>query len=882
MSSSRYGNSGRSATPASSAYFQGSFESQVPSSAVSDSLQGHQHITDNSENARPYTPSLASARPSTSYSTVSRTTRPSTASGRRPRTGTTASILGLSEQQNIVCALAEARGITPAVGVAFVNVSLGEVILSQICDNQAYVKTIHKIQLASPSRIVFMSTACPPAKNTTLFSLIQELVPDATSHAFDRAAWSENAGHEHIQNLAPHSDVGPIKVALQGKYYAVCSFAAAMKYIEHQFTISFAPHSLRIRYQPSEDTMMIDVAAIQSLEIMQNTHNPKSKESLYGLLNHTCTPMGARMLRRNILQPPTGHETFLRPRLDALEELTTREELFREVRKALRLFHDVEKLLTKLIIVPTSKSISLVEEQIGQVLMLKNFLEAVPELFVALAPVQSALLVKVRELCCPGVTGPILANIQRVIEADVRYMKSPLDLRNQRTFAVKSGVNGMLDVARQTYKELTEEIHQHVDAIQGEFKIAVALKFDNGRKYWLRIKAIDFDFGAPPQLFVNVVRKKDNVECQTLDLIKLNVRLSDASNEVVIRSDVVIEELVGNLRRGASQLFKVCESVALVDMLASFAQLSATRDYVCPDITSTLALKAARHPILDRSHSGNIVPNDYYASEQHCFHIITGCNMSGKSTYIRAVALLQIMAQVGCFVPAEYAAFPIIHNIFARVSMDDNIEASLSTFSVEMREMAFILRNIDDKSLAIIDELGRGTSTRDGLAIAIAMSEALIQAGASVWFATHFIELAKVLGERPGVLNLHLASTTAETPEGLPHLQMLYKATAGTVNDTEHYGIHLARAMGFPASFINKAEEVANDLRQKREAGRQSSEARKLVARRKLLLNLHDALRQARDAGSEESLPGYLQRLQAEFVARMEGLDSMEYVTAGD
>ncbi|KAL3954271.1 hypothetical protein ACCO45_012227 [Purpureocillium lilacinum] len=843
MSSSRYGNSGRSATPASSAYFQGSFESQRECASI-HAVVGQcqtQHLVQH-----------GFANHQAEYCL-----RP------RPRTGTTASILGLSEQQNIVCALAEARGITPAVGVAFVNVSLGEVILSQICDNQAYVKTIHKIQLASPSRIVFMSTACPPAKNTTLFSLIQELVPDATSHAFDRAAWSENAGHEHIQNLAPHSDVGPIKVALQGKYYAVCSFAAAMKYIEHQFTISFAPHSLRIRYQPSEDTMMIDVAAIQSLEIMQNTHNPKSKESLYGLLNHTCTPMGARMLRRNILQPPTGHETFLRPRLDALEELTTREELFREVRKALRLFHDVEKLLTKLIIVPTSKSISLVEEQIGQVLMLKNFLEAVPELFVALAPVQSALLVKVRELCCPGVTGPILANIQRVIEADVRYMKSPLDLRNQRTFAVKSGVNGMLDVARQTYKELTEEIHQHVDAIQGEFKIAVALKFDNGRKYWLRIKAIDFDFGAPPQLFVNVVRKKDNVECQTLDLIKLN------RNWLAISG-------------GASQLFKVCESVALVDMLASFAQLSATRDYVCPDITSTLALKAARHPILDRSHSGNIVPNDYYASEQHCFHIITGCNMSGKSTYIRAVALLQIMAQVGCFVPAEYAAFPIIHNIFARVSMDDNIEASLSTFSVEMREMAFILRNIDDKSLAIIDELGRGTSTRDGLAIAIAMSEALIQAGASVWFATHFIELAKVLGERPGVLNLHLASTTAETPEGLPHLQMLYKATAGTVNDTEHYGIHLARAMGFPASFINKAEEVANDLRQKREAGRQSSEARKLVARRKLLLNLHDALRQARDAGSEESLPGYLQRLQAEFVARMEGLDSMEYVTAGD
>ncbi|UNI17140.1 MutS protein msh4 [Purpureocillium takamizusanense] len=878
MSSSRYGHShnGRFATPASSTYFQSSLESRTESSGASESPHGPQRVTDSIEDARAYTPSLASARPSTSYSTVSRATRPSTASRRRPRTGTSASILGLSEQQNVVCALAEARGVTPSVGVAFVNVSLGEVVLSQICDNQAYVKTIHKIQMASPSRVVFMSTACPPVKNTTLFSLVQELVPDATSDAFDRAAWSENEGYDHIQNLAPQSDVGPIKVALQGKYYAVCSFAAAMKYIDHQFTISFAPHSLRIRYQPSEDTMMIDVAAIRSLEIMQNAHNSKSKESLYGLLNHTCTPMGARMLRRNILQPPTGHETFLGPRFDALEELTKREELFREVRKALKPFHDVEKLLTKLIIVPTGKSITLVEEQISQVLMLKGFLEAVPKLFVALAPVQSALLVKVRELCCPEVTGPMLANIQRVIEPDVKYMRSPLDLRNQRTFAVRSGINGMLDVARQTYKELTEEIHQHVDELQDGFKIAVALKFDNGRKYWLRIKAIDFDYGSPPPLFVNVVRKKDNIECQTLDLIKLNVRLSDASNEVVIRSDAVIQDLIADLRRTASQLFKVCESVALIDMLASFAQLSMTRDYVRPDITSTLALKAARHPILDKSHVGDIVPNDYYASEQHCFHIITGCNMSGKSTYIRAVALLQIMAQVGCFVPAEYAAFPIIHNIFARVSMDDNVEASLSTFSVEMREMAFILRNIDGKSLAIIDELGRGTSTRDGLAIAIAMSEALIQTGASVWFATHFIELAKVLGERPGVLNLHLASTTAETSEGLPLLQMLYKATAGTVNDKEHYGIHLARAMGFPPSFIDKAEEVANDLRQKREANRQSSESRKLVARRKLLLNLHEALRQARDAGSDESLPGYLRSLQAEFAARMEGLDSVQ------
>lgn len=138
---------------------------------------------------------------------------------------------------------------------------------------------------------------------------------------------------------------------------------------------------------------------------------------------------------------------------------------------------------------------------------------------------------------------------------------------------------------------------------------------------------------------------------------------------------------------------------------------------------------------------GKFVPNDVYASEEHRFQIITGSNMSGKSTYIRMVSLLQIMAQIGCFVPAEFAVFPVIHQLFVRMSTDDSIEANLSTFSTEMREMAFILRNINGKSLAIIDELGRGTSTRDGLAIALAISEALIQSDSLVWFATHFHQL---------------------------------------------------------------------------------------------------------------------------------------------
>ncbi|KAJ3466231.1 hypothetical protein MRS44_006889 [Fusarium solani] len=835
----------------SSSYFQNSSTPSLPFNERPQSSLSHstQH------SAAGTTPRPGTSRPPT--------VRPGTPQERKSRNANVSSILGLSEAQSIICAISEARAVSPSVGIAFVNVSIGEAVISQICDNQSYIKTIHTLQMFAPSRILFMSTACPPNKPSSLYSLVTDLVQESQVGAQDRSAWSESDGLEYINNLAFKDDIEPLKVATQGKFYALSSFAAAMKYIQQHFSINFVPHSLRIEYRPSEDTMMIDISAIQSLEIMQNLRDPKSKDSLFGLMNHTTTPMGARMLRSSILQPPTRADLYITPRYEALDELTTNEEMFREIRKGDS---------ARLIVVPKNMPIQKVEEQINQVLMVKSFLEAVSELYIALEPATCDLLVKVRDLCHPELTNRGLDKIRHTIEADVTYMKSALDLWNQRTFAVKGGINGMLDVARQTYKEQTEEVHKYLDRLNETHGFGASLKYDNGRKYWFRLRAADFEGRSLPDEFVNVVRKKDKIECQTLALIKLNVRLADAAHEVVLRSDNIIQTLITDLRQEVPHLFRLCESIALVDMVSSFGQLATTRDYVRPEIDTAMALKGARHPVLDKTMDGGFVPNDYFASESFAFHIVTGCNMSGKSTYIRAAALLQIMAQIGSFVPAKYAAFSIVHSIFARVSLDDNIESNLSTFSVEMREMAFILRNINDKSLAVIDELGRATSNRDGLAIAIAMSEALIQSKASVWFATHFSDLTRAFAQRPGVLNLHLAATTSTTADGLPHIKMLYKATTGAVGD-EHYGINLARAIGLPQGFIDKAEEVAKDIRRKREASKRSSESSRLLARRNMILNLWAALKRGRDSGTEEGLPGYLKQLQAEFVIRMGELD---------
>lgn len=760
--------------------------------------------------------------------------------------------------------------MSPSVGLSFINITTNEVVLSQICDTQFYVRTIHKIQMYEPSTILMVHTALPPNSKSNLLSIVEAELPGTAIEPLDRKYWSEYAGLEFIQCLAFRDDLEAIKVALGGNFYATCSFAAAVKYVELSCRVTIAPHSLRIRYQPSENTMMIDLSTIHSLELIQNLQEPRSKDCLFGLLNECLTPMGSRMLRSNIIQPSSQVESTLIPRYDALEELTMKEDMFFDIRNVLKEFTDVEKLLTSLVIVPQQSSISASEAAIEIVLRVKAFAMAVPQLREALAAARTDLLKRVRDLCRTEATQPVMDIIAETINDDVTAMKKPLDMRNQRTYAVKSGVHGLLDVARQTYKEATEDVYQHVDEISKEHELAISLKFDNRRKFWLQLEQNDFEDRELPDFFINVMPRNRWIECQTLTLVQLNNRITDSHNETVMLSDKVIQQLLDEIREFVPELFRICEGIALLDMVASFAQSATTRDYVRPEISDTLALKGARHPICERLDPEKFIPNDVYANEEHRFQIITGCNMSGKSTYIRMLALIQVMAQIGSFVPAQYAAFPIIHQLFVRMSTDDSIEANMSTFSLEMREMAFILRNINNKSLAIIDELGRGTSARDGLAIALSISEALIQSGSVVWFATHFEELAKILGSRPGVLNLHLETNISHSSNEQARMTMLYKIKTGPVRE-KNYGLNLARAMGFPRRFVEVAQKVSHTLTESAEQKKDASASRRVARQRKVILDLYSTLTQLSKSEMDDAAMGsYLRRLQDEFALRMD------------
>ncbi|KAB2100972.1 MutS 4 [Alternaria gaisen] len=788
---------------------------------------------------------ITTSRPGTRRNTG----RPSTA---RPRTG--ASTIARVEAQNVVCAIAESRGISPTVGLAFVNLDTAEAVLCQICDSQTFVRTVHKLKVYGPSEILIVSTAASP--RSKLFSIIEENLEDIGSKLtlLDRRYWAESTGYEYIQSLAFKEDVEAIKVSVTGNYYAVCCMAAALKYIDLGMGLVFSLHSLRMRYEPSEGSMMIDVSTIYSLELVQNLRDPKSKDCLFGLLNETSTPMGARLLRSNILQPLTDPEV-LNTRYAAVDDLTKKEELFFATQAALKNFLDADRILTALIITPTKPTLQTTEQSINHIIMLKQFINSVRPVFEALTGTKSVMLNNIREICAPENVAPVQELIDHVINEDTTYARQPLELRNQRTYAVKSGINGLLDVARTTYKEATEDAYQHSNELSQEHDIRLDLKYDTARQFYLKIATSELEGKVLPPVFTNVIRRKKNIECQTLELMK---------------RDEAVETLIDKVHSHMSIMFKICEAVAMLDMVTAFAHLVTVNKYTQPRLTDTLAIEAGRHPIKEKIMQSKFVPNDVYATQQTRFQIVTGCNMSGKSTYIRSVALMTIMAQIGSYVPANYGSFPILHQLFARLGMDDNIETNVSTFAAEMKEIAFILRNVDRRSLVLIDELGRGTSTRDGLAIALAIAEALVSSRALVWFVTHFKDLAIIMGDRVGVQNLYLAVEMEDSHS----MAMLYKTTQGIVQEV-HYGLTLARVVPLPPGIVEHATLVAQKVERHMLQRKKASGTVLREKRRKLVLNLKEHLIQAHTGVLEgEVLTAWLKELQNEFVSRMTALEA--------
>ncbi|GAW02763.1 like protein [Lentinula edodes] len=791
-------------------------------------------------------PRTAQSRPWTGQSRVS-TARPQTSASTR-------------HEGNFVIAVLEGRGVGREVGLAALDKDIGRVVLVQLSDCQTYVKTLHQMHLHKPSLVLvpdtFLSASDTAmaaigssgkrATNTSLLvEFIREEFPDTQLEPISRKYWNETSGLEFIQQLCVEDEerAGTI-LAVSSKYYVLSACSALFKYAEIRQNTRFSAGSLRIKYSPVDGTMMIDPESAKNLELVGNMSHRKSYHSVFGILNHTYTAMAARLLRVNILAPITV-QTSIDARLDVVEELVQDEDLFNEVRSALKTLNsmDFDKLIATLAASETivTNSAKAASNRVTQMLNLRN------------AMLLDERLEKIDSL------------IRASLNEDTAPTKHGIAAVNARVYAVKANHNRLLDVARETYKENVGDIYSLCNALTQTHEIPLTLVYQESG-FVFSMKKTDLE-GELPKGFINVTLKKGKWQFSSMELKKMNARMQDALDETLILSDKIIQDLVTEILVNVGALYKASEAVALVDMLWSFSHSAIMRNYVRPEFTGTLAVKSGRHPILETVQSaGTLVPNDIYCDDSSSFQIIQGPNMSGKSTYLRQVGLLSVMAMCGSFVPAEYASFRIHDALLTRLSNDDDLEKNLSTFASEMATSAMILGLATERSLILVDELGRGTSPREGIGISHAIAEGLIEQKCFVFFATHFAELSTTLSRQPSVVNLHLA--VQRTRQSASNFGMLfqYKIVDGAPEETTHYGLELARLADLPNDVLIEASRVSKHLTELQSRHQAQSDSSKIAMRRKALLKLRTNLTQAfeHSALPDEELLAYIGRFQAD------------------
>ncbi|KAH9891206.1 muts domain V-domain-containing protein [Cubamyces lactineus] len=808
-------------------------------------------------------------------SDIYRTARPQTAVSSPP-------------EGSFIIAVLEGRGVGREVGMAALDKETGRVALIQLADCPTYVKTLHQMHLHYPAMILvpdtFFSltdTSLPSgANNLRSTSVLVQCITDE----FDgvpiepvmRKYWNENAGLEFVSQLTVDDDErAATLVAVSNKYYALSAASALFKHAELRLNTRYASSSLRIRYTQVEGTLLVDPDTARNLELVSNLSARKSTHSLFGLLNHTFTPMGARLLRTNILAPITA-KSALEARLDVVEELIQTEDRFNEVKNALKPLHklDLDKLVSSLAASEARETSSAksASARVAQMLNLRNIVQSLPRLAKALQGTRPQLTEIIAEMISDERLEKIAGLIGQSLNDDTAPAKGGLNAVNARVYAVKANFNRLLDVARETYKENVGDIYALRSRLAEEHDLPLSLVYrDTDAGFVFTVKKADLDDmgGQLPSGFIDVVAQKGRLVFSSLELKKRNARMKDALDETLILSNKIIQDLSDEVVVDIGALYKASEAVALLDLLWSFAHASIFR----PEFTGTLAIKGGRHPVLESVQSaGTMVPNDVYCCEASSFQIIQGPNMSGKSTYLKQVALLTIMAMCGCFVPAEYGSFRIHDALLTRLSHDDDMEKSLSTFANEMVSTAMILGLSTAKSLVLVDEVGRGTSVREGVAISHAIAEELIRLKSFVFFATHFSELTTTLSRQPSVVNLYLSVQKSRPTVSKFGMTFHYRIIDGAPEAFDHYGLDLARLADLPPPVSTEARRVAELLSEKEERDQQQSRTSKLAVRRKALLRLRTQLGQALDHSTlpDEELATYLARFQRDIMAVLE------------
>ena len=584
------------------------------------------------------------------------------------------------------------------------------------------------------------------------------------------------------------SDLSPL--GLREEYRAAaCAAGALMKYLTATQKNALE-HLTGLRIDQGGDTMLLDRNTRRNLELTEGMRSHSRKGSLLGILDCTATSMGGRLLR-SWVEAPLTDRAKIEERLDAVGELAGEHILAMTLSEELGGVYDLERLLSKVSYRSlNARDCLALAQSLGRVPAVRDLLEK--------APVHSRLLCAVRDGLDP--MDSLRGLLERAVDPDAPAVITEGGI-------IRAGYSAMLDEYRSAStdgKRWILELEQRERERTGIRNLRVTFN----RVFGYAIEVTKSYLDMVPEDYVRRQTMTNAERFVTPELKELEQKIVGAQEQAV-RLEL---QLFGELREKIAEALPRIQGTALrlktLDALLSLALTAVRSRYVRPEITEDgrMTITAGRHPVVEATlRDEPFVPNDTHMDpDEERMLIITGPNMAGKSTYMRQVALITLMAHIGSFVPADAASIPVVDRIFTRVGASDDLASGQSTFMVEMSETAYILRNATPRSLIILDEIGRGTSTFDGLAIAWAVVEHLAdpaKCGAKTLFATHYHELSELEGHIPGVRNYR--STVREHGEDVIFLRRIERGGAD-----RSYGVHVARIAGVPEQVVRRAQEI--------------------------------------------------------------------------
>ena len=719
----------------------------------------------------------------------------------------------LEEKKNNYIMSIYKTGIYYGLGVC--DISTGDFYATQICENNNFSKLLDEISRYSPSEIIvnkmMFETKSELSKIQERFKVYVSLEKEENfSDETELLIQMYNIVCDRLKDNNKVSNQEQMK-EIDDKNLIVPAINALITYLTETQKTNLE-HINTIKIYSITQYMSLDINARRNLELTEKMRDKSKKGTLLWVLDKTSTSMGGRLLRRWI-NDPLIDVNEINKRLDSVKELKNSIILKGDIIDSLKKVYDIERLAGK---------IAYGNANGRDLISLKNSVKQLPEVKSILSQTESGLLRELYEELDE------LQDIYELIEKSI-VEEPPISVKEGGI--IKLGYDPEIDQLKKATTEGKNWIVQ-LEAKEREETGIKGLKVGFNKVFGYFIEVTKSNLSMVPDRYIRKQTLTNAERYVTEELKNLENQILGAEEKVINLEYKAFTDVRDEIEKQIQRIQKTSNIVATLDVITSFATVAEDMNYVKPvvDNDGIIDIKDGRHPVIEKmSQAGEFVPNDTYLDRSdNRLAIITGPNMAGKSTYMRQVALITLMAQIGSYVPASEARIGVVDKIFTRVGASDDLSMGQSTFMVEMMEVATILKEATSNSLVILDEIGRGTSTYDGLSIAWAVAEHIADkslCGAKTLFATHYHELTELEEKIEGVKNYSIA--VKEKGEDIIFLRKIVKG--GT---DESYGVHVARLAGVPQNVTKKANEILRSLERRNILNNKAieKESKKVVA----------------------------------------------------